>query len=235
MKNFRLSLSLLLPVLSASPLAAAPTPVRLPNVLMILTDDQGWGDLAINGNPNLQTPRLDAFARAGVQFRHFYVQPVCAPSRAEILTGRYHPRGGVYGVSEGGECLNPGEQTIANVFSAAGYRTACFGKWHNGSQPPYHPNSRGFAEFYGFTSGHWGTYFDPMLDHNGAIVRGQGYLADDLTNHALDFLAASSQPGTAPCFVYLALNTPHSPMQVPDEYWDRFADKSLTVSTLARI
>lgn len=195
-----------------------------PNVLVFLADDQGWGDLGVHGNPNLETPNVDSLARAGALFEHFYVCPVCSPTRAEFLTGRYHPRGGVRGVSTGGERLNLGEKTIADAFKAAGYATALFGKWHNGSQYPYHPNARGFDEFYGFTSGHWGDYFSPPLEHNGRIVRGQGYLADDLTDHALAFIEKHRQ---RPFFCYVAFNTPHSPMQVPDRFWARFKDKDL--------
>ena len=192
-----------------------------PNVLVILSDDQGWGDLSVHGNTNLSTPNIDSLARDGALFEHFFVCPVCAPTRAEFLTGRYHARGGVRGVSTGEERLNLDERTIANVFSEAGYSTACFGKGHNGTQYPYHPNGRGFQEYYGFTSGHWGDYFDPELDHNGEVTRGKGYLTDDLTDHAIDFMTKS---GDKPFFCYLPLNVPHSPMQVPDRFYQKFAD-----------
>src|SRR5438105_3320947 len=127
-----------------------------PNIVVILADDQGWGDLSINGNTNLATPHIDSLAKDGALFEDFYVCAVCAPTRAEFLTGRYHSRGGVRGVSTGAERLNLDEKTIAQTFKAAGYATGAFGKWHNGSQFPYHPNARGFDEYYGFTSGHWG-------------------------------------------------------------------------------
>src|SRR5213596_1934373 len=156
---------------------------RKPNVVVFLSDDQGWGDLSIHGNKNLSTPNIDSLARDGALFDRFFVCPVCSPTRAEFLTGRYHPRGGVWNVSTGGERLNLDEKTIADAFKAAGYATALFGKWHNGSQYPYHPNARGFEEYYGFTSGHWGDYFSPPLEHNGKPVKGEGYLTDDLTDH----------------------------------------------------
>jgi arylsulfatase A-like enzyme len=194
------------------------------NVVVILTDDQGWGDLSLHGNPNLATPRIDELARQGAQIEHFYVCPVCSPTRAEFLTGRYHTRMGVFSTSAGGERFDADEQTIADVFRGAGYATAAYGKWHNGMQHPYHPNARGFDDFYGFCSGHWGHYFSPMLEHNGRIVKGEGFLVDDLTDHAIEFI--DDQKGN-PFFVYLALNTPHSPMQVPDKYWDRFKDKDI--------
>lgn len=200
-----------------------------PNVVVILTDDQGWGDLSLNGNTNLRTPHVDSLARDGARFDRFFVQPVCSPTRAEFLTGRWHPRGGVRGVSTGLERLDLDERTIAEAFAAAGYATGCFGKWHNGSQYPYHPNGRGFAEYYGFTSGHWGEYFDPPLDHNGRPVRGKGYITDDLTSRAIQFLTTGAAAGK-PRFCYLALNTPHSPMQVPDAYWKRFEKTTLKLT-----
>ena len=197
-----------------------------PSIVVILADDQGWGDLSIHGNTNLATPNLDSLGRSGVVFDRFYVCPVCAPTRAEFLTGRYHARDGVRGVSTGRERLAPGVKTIADTFKAAGYATGAFGKWHNGSQWPYHPNARGFDEYYGFTSGHWGEYFDPQLEHNGKPVRGKGYIADDLTDHALAFI---EQHKARPFFCYLPLNIPHSPFCVPDEYWDRFQDKPIAL------
>jgi arylsulfatase A-like enzyme len=208
------------------PIAASAQAPSRPNVLVIVADDQGWGDLSVHGNPAVATPRLDRLAREGVQFAHFFVQPLCAPTRAELLTGRYHPRGGVTGVSTGDERLDLGERTIADVFRAAGYATAAFGKWHNGTQPPYHPNSRGFDEFYGFTSGHWAQYIDAAMDHNGRPVTGRGYMPDDLTDRALAFL---TEPRQAPAFVWLAYNTPHSPMQVPDRWWDAARQRQLPV------
>lgn len=195
-----------------------------PNVVIFLADDQGWGDLSISGNTNLSTPRVDSIGKDGVQFDRFFVCPVCSPTRAEFLTGRYHPRGGVYNVSTGGERLNLDEVTIADTFKSAGYRTAAFGKWHNGMQYPYHPNGRGFEEYYGFCSGHWGHYFSPMLDHNGAITKGDGFIIDDLTNHAMRFIEDHK---AEPFFVYLPYNTPHSPMQVPDHWWDKHKDQEL--------
>ncbi len=199
------------------------TPIH-PNIVLIIADDQGWGDLSYHGNTNLQTPNIDAIARNGTSFLNFYVQPVCSPSRAELLTGRFFPRLGVSSTSSGGERLNLNETTIAEVFRKAGYLTAIYGKWHNGMQPPYHPNARGFDDFYGFASGHWGNYFDPMLERNGKLLRGEGYIVDDLTNKALKFIDDNKN---APFFLYLPFNTPHSPMQVPDQHWDRFKTVSL--------
>ena len=203
---------------------SAQTSGRPPNVVVILADDQGWGDLSVHGNTNLSTPNIDSLARDGALFDRFYVCPVCAPTRAEYMTGRYHARGGVRGVSTGEERLNIGERTIAEVFRAAGYSTGIFGKWHNGTQPPYHPNFRGFQEFYGFTSGHWGQYFTPELDHNGKMIRGNGYIIDDLTDRAIGFIG---QNRSKPFFCYIPFNSPHSPMQVPDKFYNKFKNASL--------
>ncbi len=199
-----------------------------PNVVVFLADDQGWGDLSLNGNTNLRTPNIDGLGKDGAVFEHFYVCPVCSPTRAEFLTGRYHPRGGVFSTSTGGERLDLDEKTIAEAFRAAGYATGAFGKWHNGMQYPYHPNGRGFDEFYGFCSGHWGDYFSPPLDHNGALVKGEGYLTDDLTDKAMDFIGQNVEAGK-PFFAYVPYNTPHSPMQVPDRWWDAFKNKELAM------
>ncbi len=185
-----------------------------PNVLIFLTDDQGWGDLSINGNTNLSTPNIDAIANNGARFERFYVSPVCSPTRAELLTGKFFVRSGVNGVTKGYERMNIDHQLISNFFKEKKYRTGLFGKWHNGSQPPYHPNSRGFEEFYGFTAGHWGNYFNPLLEKNGKIVKGKGYISDDITNNAISFIKKSKDP----FFTYISYNTPHSPMQVPESY-----------------
>ncbi len=208
----------------ADGLSTAKRTGKRPNVIVILTDDQGWGDLSINGNTNLSTPNIDQLARDGASFDRFFVCPVCSPTRAEFLTGRYHARSGVYSTSAGGERMNLDEVTIADTFKAAGYKTAAFGKWHNGMQYPFHPNGRGFAEFYGFCSGHWGNYFDPMLEHNGRIVKGNGFVIDDLTDRLIGFVEANKDQ---PFFAYLPYNTPHSPMQVPDRWWDKFKGKDL--------
>ncbi len=214
----------ILPVLLSTFLCGSPLgaqTARRPNVLVVLTDDQGWGDLSIHGNKNLQTPQLDSIAKEGVSFENFYVCAVCAPTRAEFLTGRYHHRTGVSGVSRGEGRINPDETIVAEIFKEAGYATGCFGKWHNGTQSPLHPNDRGFDEYYGFTSGHWGHYFSPPLDHNGQVVRGDGFIVDDFTNHAIDFIRENA---AKPFFCYLPLNTPHSPMMVDDRFYDKFSN-----------
>ena len=216
---------LLLVFAAAGPgLFATDRPAR-PNVIVFLADDAGWGDFSFSGNPQVQTPHIDAIARSGVAFERFYVQPVCSPTRAEFLTGRYHPRGGVRGVSTGEERLDLDERTLAEAFRAAGYATGLFGKWHNGSQWPYHPMARGFDDFFGYTSGHWGEYMNALLEHNGSLVRTQGYIVDVCTDRAMDFIARSRD---RPFFCFVPFTTPHSPWRVPDEDWARFKDRELT-------
>ncbi len=197
---------------------------KQPNIILILTDDQGFGDLSCKGNTNIETPNIDKLAETGVTFDRFYVCPVCSPTRAELLTGRYSVRGGVWSTGAGGERLDLDETTIAEVFRNAGYATAAYGKWHNGMQAPYHPNSRGFDDYYGFCSGHWGNYYNPMLEHNGEIVKGEGFIIDDFTQKGLEFIEKNKDK---PFFLYLPYNTPHSPMQVPEKFWNKYKDKEL--------
>ena len=195
-----------------------------PNVLLILTDDQAYGDLSMMGNPVSETPHLDQLAREGVFFDHFYVSPVCAPTRASLLTGRYHHRTGVTGVTRGRENMNLNEVTLADMLKKAGYTTGIFGKWHNGAHYPYHPLGRGFDHFVGFTSGHWSSYFDTTIEKNGEPFFAEGYLPDVLTQEALNFIRENASSDT-PFFCYLPYQTPHTPLQVPDKYFDKFKHK----------
>ena len=211
----------MLAILSLAALSASP------NVLLVMTDDQGWGDLSVHGNAHLETPTLDSIARDGARFEWFYVSPVCAPTRASLLTGRMHLRTGVHGVTRGQENMRPDEVTIAELFSQAGYATGAFGKWHNGAQYPADPVGQGFDRFVGFCAGHWNTYFDTTvrLDVRGEGSRPlptDGYLPDVLTGHAVEFMRTQHDAGK-PFLCYVPYQTPHWPAQVPDEFWDRFA------------
>ena len=222
--------------LGAAAMAAGPLSVargaaegdRRPNIVLIMTDDQGWGDVTAHGNDQLKTPNMDLLARQGAWFDRFYVSPVCAPTRASLMTGRYHPRTGVHGVTRGEENMRLEEATLADVFKTAGYATGCFGKWHNGRHYPYHPNGRGFDEFYGFCAGHWNNYFDTGLDHNGKDVRSSGFIIDDLTDKAIAFIGANR---SKPFLCYVPYNTPHTPWQVPDKYWDRVRKRGISKDT----
>ncbi|MEO5581159.1 MAG: arylsulfatase [Saprospiraceae bacterium] len=195
-----------------------------PNVILILTDDQGWGDLSLHGNPLLETPQLDNLAKSGKELTNFYVSPLCAPSRASLLTGRYHLSTGVLSVSKGLEIMDSDETTIAELFKANGYRTGIFGKWHNGQHYPNRPNDQGFDEFLGFCAGHWSNYFNTNLEHNGKMVKTKGYITDVLTNAAIKFMSANKDK---PFLCYIPYNAPHSPHQVPDKYFNKYKGKGL--------
>ena len=195
-----------------------------PNIVVFLADDAGWGDYSHSGNRQVATPNIDSIAKGGVSMDRFYVCPVCAPTRGEFLTGRYHPRGGVKGVSTGQERLDLAEKTIADAFKTAGYSTGAFGKWHNGSQWPYHPMARGFDEYFGHTSGHWGEYFDAPLEENGRMIRTQGYIVDVCTDRALSFIDRNK---AKPFFCYIPFTTPHSPWAAPEKDWQRLKDRPI--------
>ena len=203
-------------VLTVSTLTT-PSIARAPNVLLVMTDDQGFGDISSHGNSKLSTRTLDRLAEEGARFDRFYVSPVCAPTRASLLTGRYSLRTGVHGVTRGRENMRPEEVTLAELFRKAGYATGCFGKWHNGHHFPYHPNGQGFDEFFGFCAGHWNNYFDTGLERNGQPVETKGYIIDVLTDAALEFIETHRE---RPFLCYVPYNTPHTPWQVPGAYWE---------------
>ena len=205
------------------PARGAATAAR-PNVVLVVADDQGWGDLSAHGNPNLRTPHLDRLLAEGASFGNFYVGAVCSPTRAELLTGRHALDLGVVGTGAGEERMDPAARTLADALRDAGYATGLFGKWHNGAQGPYHPLSRGFDAFYGFTSGHWGQYSDYFVEDGDSLARFAGYLPDVLTERAVAFLA---EPRDAPAFAVLAFPTPHTPLQVPDADYGPVAARAL--------
>jgi len=198
--------------------ADAPAAGR-PNVLLILTDDQGFGDIHSHGNDKLDTPTMDRLAAEGARFDRFYVSPLCAPTRASLLTGRYFLRTGTSWVAQGKETMRADEVTLAQVLKTAGYATACIGKWHNGEVYPHHPLGKGFDDFFGFCGGGISNYFDVLLEHNGQPVETQGFITDVLTDQALRFIEANRGK---PFFCYVPYNAPHSPFQVPDKYFDKY-------------
>ena len=159
-----------------------------PNVLLILTDDQGYGDLSLHGNPNLSTPNMDSIGKEGVRLDRFYVSPVCAPTRASLMTGKYHLRTGVFGVSHRQEVMNPEETTLAELMRDNGYKTGCFGKCHNGAVFPETPNGQCFDEFLGFLGRVTKKYYDPELTHNENTSIHQGYITEILTDGAMDWM-----------------------------------------------
>jgi len=205
---------------------------KQPNIILIITDDQGWGDIHSHGNDLIDTPVLDKLAAEGARFDRFFVSSVCAPTRASLLTGRYYLRTGTHGVTRGWENMRSEEVTIAEALKQAGYVTGCFGKWHNGAHYPYHPNGQGFDEFLGFCAGHWNNYFDTTLEHNGQLacpersrrVKTKGYITDVLTDSVLDFIEKHRKQ---PFFCYVPYNAPHGPFQVPDKYFDKYKARGL--------
>lgn len=192
------------------------------NVLLIITDDQGWGDLSFHGNELIATPHSDALAVHSVAFDRFYVSPVCAPTRASVLTGRYHIATGTTWVTHRMEVMREEELTIPELLKPHGYVSGLFGKWHQGKQFPHDPIGQGFDEFFGFSEGHINNYFDTKLIHNFEEVKTEGYLPDVLTDKAIAFMERDE-----PFFALLSFNTPHSPFQVPDRYFDKYKGKGL--------
>jgi arylsulfatase A len=195
-----------------------------PNIVLILADDMGYGDLGCYGNPDAPTPALDVLAAGGVQLRqHYSASCVCAPARAGLLTGRYPHRTGAIDTLEGRglDRLALRERTLADRLKAAGYATGLFGKWHLGALDAdcgfaYHPNQRGFDEFCGFRGG-WQDYFDWRLDRNGSRFSSDGrYLTDVITEEAVGFIERHTS-GSSPFFLHVCYNAPHYPLQVPEE------------------
>lgn len=214
---------------SCSNLAIVPD--SSPNVLLILVDDMGFGDVNFAGNTYLKTPALNQLKKESISFNQFYVSPVCAPTRASLLTGRYHQRTGVRSVTNGFETLNPDETTLAELLQAAGYRTGLFGKWHLGEYYPSVPNAQGFEEYLGFRTGHTANYYDAVLEHNGQPTSTKGYITEVLTDEALNFMNQSTKD---PFFCYLSYNAPHTPLQIDSSYFLPFLEQGLDERT-ARI
>ena len=156
----------------------------------------------------------------------FYVSPLCAPTRSSLLTGRYHLRTGVWGVTGGRETMRADEMTIAEALKGAGYRTGLVGKWHLGEHYPCVPTVRGSTSSWASGLGHWNRYIDPPLERNGKPIETKGYISDVFTDEAIAFI---DRRQSDPFFLYLAYNAPHSPYIVPDQYYDRFEGKGLTV------
>ncbi len=206
-----------------------------PNVIVVLTDDQAFGDLGIHGNPHVRTPHLDRFAREGTQFSRFYVSPVCSPTRASLLTGRYHYRTGVLHTSRGGAKMHGDEVTLAELLRAAGYHTGIFGKWHLGDNYPMRPTDQGFDRALIHKSGGINqgpdapsSYFNPRLWANNEPKETTGYCTDIFFTAALDFI---EQNRRQPFLVYLPTNAPHAPLDVSPQYRDRYRAMGLPEDT----
>ena len=196
-----------------------------PNILLIMADDMGYGDVSGIGNPYLQTPNLDRLASQSISFKNFYVSPVCAPTRASLLTGRYHQEIGVRSVLNGFEIMDPNAVTLAEILKQDGYQTALYGKWHLGEYYPSTPNAQGFDDYFGFRTGHTTNYFDPILEHNGIMEQSRGYITDILTDKAIEFM---DKPSNDPFFCYLPYNAPHTPLQIERGKYEHFLQMGLT-------
>lgn len=199
----------------------------------MMTDDQGYGDLSLHGNPHLETPYIDSIGKDGVQFTQFHVNPVCSPTRASLMTGRYYYRTGVVDTFLGRSMMHNDEVTVAEVLSGVGYKTGLFGKWHLGDCYPLRSIDQGFQESLNCTGGGLtqpsdppgNTYFDPYLRHNGKWEKRRGYCTDIFFDAALDFVEANR---SRPFFAYIPTNAPHDPLQIADEYVQPFLKKGLS-------
>ena len=222
-----------------SPAAQASLTGSRPNIILILTDDQGYGDMSCHGHPLLQTPNLDRLHDEGVRFTDFHVSPTCSPTRAALLTGRHEFRSGVTHTILERERLALGAETLPQLLKRAGYATGIFGKWHLGDQPAYQPDQRGFDEVFIHGGGGIGqtypgscgdapgnTYFDPWVRHNGRFEKTHGYCTDVFFRQAEDWMVHRASAGGAPFFAYIACNAPHAPLQVRPEDEARYAGKT---------
>jgi arylsulfatase A-like enzyme len=202
-----------------------------PNVLIVMTDDQGFGDLGAHGNPQIRTPNLDAFTKQSVWLKNFYVSPVCSPTRSSLLTGQYHYRTGIVDTYLGRSLMRPDVKTLPEMLAAAGYRTGLFGKWHLGDNYPLRPEDRGFQETLWSQGGGLAqpsdspaldpktAYFNPILKKNGKEIKTSGYCTDVFTDAALEFMSKDSEK---PFFAYVAYNAPHGPLQVEEKLVEPF-------------
>jgi arylsulfatase len=205
-----------------------------PNVIIIMTDDQGYGDLGITGNPHVKTPVIDKFAAESIRFNNFYVSPVCAPTRSSLMTGRYSLRTGIRDTYNGGAIMSSNEVTIAEMLKQVDYKNGIFGKWHLGDNYPSRPSDQGFDESVIHLSGGMGqvgdittyfkgdkSYFDPVLWHNNKKEAYKGYCSDIFTEQAISFIKKNKE---SPFFCYLSFNAPHTPLQVPEKYYQLYKD-----------
>ena len=203
-----------------------------PNIILIITDDQGYGDIGYNGNPHIKTPNLDLLATNSMRFNNFYVSPVCAPTRSSLLTGRYSLRTGVTDTYNGGAMMSNDEITLAEILRENNYQTGIFGKWHLGDNYPFRPMDQGFHESLIHLSGGIGqvgdftnyykgnrSYFDPILWHNNEQKKYEGYCSDIFTDEAIKFIEDNK---SNQFFCYLSFNAPHTPLQLPDKYYDLY-------------
>lgn len=202
---------------------------KLPNVVFILTDDQGYGDLGCHGNKDIKTPHIDKLHSESVRFTDFHVGTTCAPTRAGLLTGHYCNSTGVWHTIGGRSLLREDEWTLAQAFRESGYRTGHFGKWHLGDAQPFRPHERGFEKSIyhggggiGNTPDSWGNdYFDDTYFVNGVAKKFEGYCTDVFFREGIKFIEDHKDE---PFFCYIATNAPHGPLNVENRYIDMYKD-----------
>jgi arylsulfatase A-like enzyme len=225
--------------------AAEPALLQRPNIILVMTDDQGYGELACHGNPIIRTPNLDQFHRDSVRFTDFHVSPTCSPTRCALMTGRHEFSSGVTHTIMERERMSLKATTIAQVLQSAGYTTGIFGKWHLGDEDPYQPGRRGFDEVFIHGAGGIGqtypgscgdvpgnTYFDPAILHNGTFEKTKGFCTDVFFAQALHWMDAQRQR-KEPFFVYLTPNAPHAPYVCPEKYATMYQGKNLNPNAVA--
>lgn len=201
-----------------------PSLPKSPNVIVILTDDQGYGELSFHGNPILKTPNLDALASQSIRFTDYHAAPMCTPTRSQLLTGFDAARNGAINVNAGRSLLRPEMKTMADYFRENGYNTGIFGKWHLGDSYPYRPQNRGFEETLWFPSSHinsvpdhWNNeYFNATYWHNGEKKQYIGYCTDVFFSEAMRWIETKNK-SRQPFFAYLPTNAPHGPLWAPQE------------------
>jgi hypothetical protein len=207
-------------------LAAAPT-----NVVFVISDDQGYGDLGCTGNPIIKTPHIDQLASENSGLSDYHVAPTCSPTRCSLLTGHWTNRTGVWHTIMGRSMLRENEVTVGQMFTAAGYETGMFGKWHLGDNYPYRPEDRGFTEVFrhggvGQTPDLWNNaYFDGSYFHNGKIVPAKGFCTDVFFARANAFISKCAKQ-QKPFFAYITTNAPHKPLHCPPKYFEMYEGQS---------
>jgi arylsulfatase A-like enzyme len=207
-----------------------------PNVVIVITDDQGYGDLGCTGNPIIQTPEIDKLAGESVCLLDYHVAPTCSPTRAALMSGHWTNRTGAWHTIMGRSMLREDEGTLGEFFKGAGYQTGMFGKWHLGDNFPYRPEDRGFDEVYrhggggvGQTPDVWdNSYFDGGYFHNGEIVPAKGFCTDVFFDQANRFITESARRGK-PFLAYISTNAPHGPFHCPQKYMDLYPEQSPTI------
>jgi arylsulfatase A-like enzyme len=194
-------------------LLSSAEPEEKPNIVLVMVDNLGYGDFGFSGNKEVKTPNIDNFAREGIQFTRFYANPMCSPTRASLMTGRYYYRTGVIHTSRGGAKMHGDEVTIAEYLNKAGYATGLFGKWHLGDNYPMRQQDQGFQEVLSYKNSRIGqvpdqpnTYFNSKLYHNGKRIQTEGYCTDVFTDTAIRFI---EQNRNRPFFAYLPYNAAH--------------------------